>query len=270
MTSKRSQRIAREELRRIIEFCRAVENRGLNPFTVNVNDLIAVIRSYFPSLEDPEDLSLDAEALNRIASIIKMQSEWVKRRATSLYRDPFLIEEKLRRLSMQDLAKVFLKTWHPIVELEQVTIGSLRMAMDYWESLAPLSERWGEEELLKVMTERTTRDDLVRQGILRDEAFLSEIEKMWKELKEAARPKGRMDYWDFIGAESYEETIRRAYLTSFLVTYGYASLEIQPLEEKIFIKPNEKPFLKTSSQPVSFPISVDYERWREWRKRQRE
>ena len=270
MVSKRPHRIAREELRRIIEFCRVVENRGLNPFTVNVNDLIAVIRSYFPSLEDPEDLSLDAEALNRIASIIKMQSEWVKRRATSLYRDPFLIEEKLRRLSMQDLAKVFLKTWHPIVELEQVTIGSLRMAMDYWESLAPLSERWSEEELLKVMTERTTREDLVRQGILRDEAFLSEIEKMWKELKEAVRSEGRMDYWDFIGAESYEETIRRAYLTSFLVTYGYASLEIQPLEEKIFIKPNEKPIPKTSSQPVSFPIPVDYERWRKWRERRGE
>jgi len=270
MSGKHSRRLVREELRRIIELCRAVENKGLNPFRVNVNDLIAVIRLYFPRLEDPEDLSLDAEALNQIASIIKMQSEWVKRRATSLYRDPFLIEEKLRRLSTQDLTEIFLKTWHPIVELEQVTIGSLRMAMDYWESLTPLSERWKEEEFLKVMTERTTREELVKQGFLRDEAFLSEIEKIWMELKKDAGSEGKIDYWDFIGADSYEETIERAYLTSFLVTYGYASLEIQPLEEKIFIKPNEKPFPKTSSQPVSFPISVDYERWREWRKRQRE
>jgi len=270
MNGKPKKKLAREELRRIIEFCRSVENKGLNPFLVNVEDLISIIREYFPSLKSPEDLSLDAEAINQVASIIRMQSEWVKRRASSLYRDPFLIEEKLRSLPIQDLAEIFLKVWHPIVELEQITIGSLKTAAKYWRSLAPLSERWREESLLEVNAGMTTREDLIKQGILRDETFLSEIEKLWRELKEVAGAEGKMDYWDFIGAESYGETIQRAYLTSFLVTYGYASLEIQPLEEKIFLKPNETPVAKVDLQPFSFPISVSYERWRQWREHREE
>jgi len=270
MSGKPGRKLAREELRRIIEFCRSVENKGLNPFLVNVEDLISVIREYFPSLKNHEELSLDAEALNQVASIIKMQSEWVKRRASSLYRDPFLIEEKLRSLPIRDLAEVFLKTWHPIVEFEQITIGSLKTAMNYWQSLAPLSERWKEEDLLKMETGMTTREELIKQGILRDETFLSEIEKLWEELKVAAGEEGKMEYWDFIGAESYGETIQRAYLTSFLVTYGYASLEIRPLEEKIFLKPNESPVSKTDAQPFSFPIPVSYERWRQWQEQREE
>jgi len=270
MSDKPRKKLAQEELRRIIEFCRSVENKGLNPFLVDVEDLISVIREYFPSLKSPEELSLDAEAINQVASIIRMQSEWVKQRASSLYRDPFLIEEKLRSLPIQDLAEIFLKVWHPIVELEQITIGSLRMAAKYWRSLVPLSERWREEGLLKVSAGLTTREELIKQGILRDETFLSEIEKMWRELKEVAGADGKVDYWDFIGAESYEETIQRAYLTSFLVTYGYASLEIRPLEEKILLKPNETPVSKVDAQPFSFPISVSYERWRQWREHREE
>jgi len=93
---------------------------------------------------------------------------------------------------------------------------------------------------------------------------------LWRELKEAVGAEGKTDYWDFVGAESYRETLRRAYLTSFLVTYGYATLEIQPLEEKIFLKPNETPVSKTDAQPFSFPIPVNYERWRQWREQREE
>ncbi|RLI40834.1 hypothetical protein DRO64_08405, partial [Candidatus Bathyarchaeota archaeon] len=125
MAKASDRRAAREDLKRIIEFCRSIEEKGLNPFLVNIDDLIAVIRRYFPNLRDPDDLSLDAEALNRIASVIKLQSDWVKRRASSLYRDPFLIEEKLRSLPLERLSEAFLKAWHPIVELEQITTGSL-------------------------------------------------------------------------------------------------------------------------------------------------
>jgi len=93
---------------------------------------------------------------------------------------------------------------------------------------------------------------------------------MWRELKEVAGADGKVDYWDFIGAESYGETIQRAYLTSFLITYGYATLEFRPLEEKIFLKPNEVPVAKTDAQPFSYPISVSYERWRQWQERREE
>jgi len=263
--AKKPKRLAKDELRRIIELCQSVEAKGLNPFLVEVEDLISIIREYFPDWKNPDELALDAEALNEIASVIKMQSEWIKRRATSLYRDPFLIEEKLRSLPVERLADLFLEAWRPIVEMEQVTIPSLSEALMYWDGLAPLDERWRRMGLVLTETEATTREDLIREGILSSETFSTELERLWDALRESAGEDGKARYWDFIGADTYEETVMRAYLTSFLVTYGYATLEVHPLEERIFIKPNKKPVSKKDAQFFTFPISISPEEWMRWR-----
>jgi hypothetical protein len=92
----------------------------------------------------------------------------------------------------------------------------------------------------------------------------------WQELKETVKEKGRdgkILYWDFVGAETYEDTVERAFLTSFLITYGYATLEIHPLEEEIFIKPFEKPNTEIlTQQSISIPIAVTYENWQKWKR----
>ena len=66
-SSKR--KLGKERLQRIINLCREVEEKGLNPFVVDVNDLLAVIREYFPEWRLPEELCLDAEALHHIAAV---------------------------------------------------------------------------------------------------------------------------------------------------------------------------------------------------------
>ena len=264
-TANRTKRPSKEELRRIIEFCRSVETKGLDPFLVDVEDLVSVIRNYLPSWEKPEDLCLDAETLNQIASVIKMQSEWIKHRATSLYRDPFLVEEKLRGLPAEKISEVFLQAWHPIVELEQISIHSLRESMKYWDDLAPLDERWQRTGFLETETGAVSREEMIREGILSGEAFSSELERAWEELKQSVSDSGKIRYWDFIGSDDYEETMRRAYLASFLVTYGYASLEVHPLEEEIFIRPNETQVAKEDAHLFSFPISISPEEWAKWR-----
>jgi hypothetical protein len=264
-TAKRPKRLAKEELRKIIEFCQSVENEGIDPFLVEVEDLISVIKEYFPNWKNPEDLCLDAETLNQIASVIKMQSEWVKHRATSLYRDPFLVEERLRSLDVEKIAEIFLEAWRPIVELEQISIGSLSEAIKYWDGLAPLDERWRKADFVQMETGTTTHEEMVKQGILSSETFSSELEKLWDELKQIAGEDGRVRYWDFIGAETYDETVRRAYLTSFLVTYGYTFLEVHPLEEKIFLRPYKKPVSREDARFFSFPISISFEEWMRWR-----
>ncbi|KYH41377.1 MAG: hypothetical protein AYL32_005780 [Candidatus Bathyarchaeota archaeon B26-2] len=270
--------IGREDIRGIIELCRSVQSRGLNPFLVDVDDLVAILRKYFSEWKDSEDLCLDAEALNEIASVIKLQSEWVKRRSTSLYTDPFLLEEKVRILSKEKIAEVFLQAWHPIAELEQISIRSLEDALRYWENLLPLDERLLSEGSLRVEPGTITREELVKIGILAEEAFLEEMRSLWNELKEKAGEEGRIRYWDFIGSNTYQETVRRAYLTSFLVTYGYATMEIYPLEEEMFLKPLKEPPLgaerKTRGRKerrerlFSIPIPISYEEWMEWRRRQ--
>ena len=262
----RMKKLGSERLQRIIDLCKSVENRGLDPFIVDVDDIITVVRKYFPEWELPEELCLDAEVIHRLASVIKLQSDWVKHQSTSLYTDPFLLEEKIARMSKDELADLFLKTWHPIVELEQISPHSLAEAMRYWENLLPLSERWQKPSPLEREVGSATREDMIRQRILTDESFSQELERFWEELKHRVGGEGRIRYWDFVGAETYSETIRRAYLASFLVTYGYATLEVYRLEDEIFIKPLEKPLsIQSGEQLISIPISVSFDEWMRWK-----
>ncbi len=260
----------REKLQHIIEMCRSVEERSLDPFLIDVSEIISTVKAYFPEWKIPEDLCLDAETLHRLASVIKLQSEWVKHRSTSLYTDPFLLEEKLTRTTKEDIVETFLKAWHPIIALEQISLHSIAEALRYWESLLPLKERWKEFPPAEIEISLATREELIEQKILRDKAFSEELENSWQELKRQVAIKGengKIHYWDFVGAETYEETVHRAFITSFLVTYGYATLEIHPLEEELFIKPYEKPVTKTGKkQLVSIPISVSAEEWMKWKR----
>jgi len=259
-----------DHLQRIIDLCKSVEERGLDPFLVDVNDLITIVREFFPEWDSMEELNLDAETINRLASVIRLQSDWVKHRSTSLYTDPFLLEEKLRKLSREDLANVFLKAWHPIVEMEQISPHSLSEAIKYWQSLLPLNERWMKTTLMKTDLGATTREELIRQSIMAEKAFTEELEMLWHELRRKVGKSKKIPYWNFVSADTYEETVRRAYLTSFLVTYGYATFEVHRLEEEIFIVPFDEPrSLIGKKQAVSVPISVSVEEWRHWRESRR-
>jgi hypothetical protein len=271
MQSKRERvKIGRERLQRVIEMCRTVEERSLDPFLVDVDEIIRVVREFFPDWEQPEDLCLDAEAINRLASVVRLQSEWVKHRSTSLYTDPFLLEEKIKRLEKEAIVEAFLGAWHPTVEFEQISLHSLKEALRYWESLPPLKDRWKEFPMPEEAGGAASREELIRLKILRDKAFTEELESFWNKLKKLVAEKGedgRIRYWDFVGAETYEETIHKAFMTSFLVTYGYATLEVHPLKEEIFIRPFERQQRRIAKkQLVSIPIAVTLEDWVKWRK----
>ncbi len=141
-STKQQKTLGKERLERIIEMCIAIENHTVEPFTLNVDEIIKVVKEYFPHWENPEELKLDAEALHHLASVIKMQSEWVKQRSTSLYTDPFLLEEKILQMGKQEMVNVFLKAWNPLIEFEQISLNTLAQGLLYWEALAPISERW--------------------------------------------------------------------------------------------------------------------------------
>jgi len=83
MSSRRQRKkLGSEQLQRIIDLCKSVEEKGLDPFLVEVDDILAVVQKYFPDWELPDELCLDAEAIHQLASVIKLQSDWVKHRST--------------------------------------------------------------------------------------------------------------------------------------------------------------------------------------------
>lgn len=270
MPTKEGKKLGKERLERIIEMCIAIENRTVDPFTLNVDDIIKIVKQYFPHWENPEELKLDAEALHHLATVIKMQSEWVKQRSSSLYTDPFLLEEKIRQTTKQGMVEVFLGAWSPLVEFEQISLHSLAQGLLYWDALAPLGDRWKDIDVSQVAMGSVSREELVKQRVLSDRAFSEELECYWLELKNKAAEKGiggKIAYWDFIGADTYEETVQRAFLTAFLVTYGYATLDIDRLEETVFILPYDKPHKAAlTEQSTSVPIAVSCEDWQKWRR----
>ena len=269
-SQKGDKRLGREKLERIIEMCIAIENRAVEPFSLNVDEIIKVVKEYFPHWEHPDELKLDAETLHHLATVIKMQSEWVKQRSTSLYTDPFLLEEKIHQIGKQEMVDVFLGAWSPLVEFEAISLHSLAQGLLYWDALSPIGDRWKDIDVAEVAMGSVTRDELVKQRVLGDREFSVELECFWQELKAKVAEKGvegKIAYWDFIGADTYEETVGRAFLTSFLVTYGYATLEIDRLEETIFILPFETQITKVlTEQSTSVPIAVSCEDWQKWKR----
>lgn len=267
---KHDKKLGKERLERIIEMCTAIENHQADPFTLNIDDIIAVVKMYFPHWDQPEELKLDAEALHHLASVIKLQSEWVKQRSTSLYTDPFLLEEKIRQTSKMGMIDVFTSAWSPVVDSEKLTLPVLAHGLLYWDALAPLGDRWKDINVSAVETGVVSRDEMVKARVLGDTEFGVELETFWQELKlktQVSGKDGKIRYWDFIGADTFDETVQRAFLVAFLVTYGYATLEIDRLEEIVDIIPYQSPREEPLSiQSTSVPIAVsvqDYQKWKE-------
>ena len=264
--SSKQKKLSGERIQRVIELCKSVEHRGVDPFALDVDDIISTLHQFFPEWESPEEMAMDAEAVQCLASVIQNQGDWVKHRSTSLYTDPFLLEEKIQRLDKEELVAVFTKVWTPVVEMEQLSIPYLAEAMKYWNGLAPIDERWQRDSPMEVRVGATTREELVRMKILAEKTFLEDLETFWTELKQKVGENDKILYWDFVGADSYKETLDRAYMTSFLVTYGYATLELIPLEEEVFIIPfKELRSELADKRMVSVPISVSFNEWTTWK-----
>ncbi len=253
----------RERLLGIIDICKSVEEGRHDPFTLEIDELLEVIQRYFQAWESMEDRCLDAQAINRLATVVKLQGGWLKDRSTSLYADPFLIEQKILKLQKGDLANAFLRSWHPVAELEQISPESLKIAIEYWRNLLPLADRWrGLPEGYEFELGTASYGDLIKEEMASDQVFDDSIRSLWNELKKRSRAEGKIDYWGFIRADSFLETVRRAYLTSFLITYGYADLAVDAVNKEMFLSAKKEQKLNLEEKgTVSIPIPITYEKW---------
>lgn len=251
-----------EILHGMINKCRSLEHGRGDPFSVDVGYFLKGIRQAFPKLKSPAELCLDGEAIDAASSILNLQARRLEYMSASLYRDPFLIRQRLNELGKGEILGAFLRVWHPLVDLEQMSTRSLASAADYWKKILPIAERLTEFKPQELKTRIISRKDLAEMGLMTDKSFTETVEKLWEELKKA----GETDYWDFVSAPTYSDTLRRAILVSFLVTLGYANIRIDRMKERVSLTPLAKRIVINKKHRESIPISLLKEKWRKARR----
>lgn len=250
-----------EELARIINLCQSIRTKSDDPFLVDIPQKLIILKRILPKWKALDDLLMDAEALKELSIMVKLQSDWVKRRASGLFIDPFLVEVKIKLMSKEALGSALLSSWRPLVSSEQLTVKRLSEAMDYWNVLLPLSQRMSELEAAMEFEEKTlTVSDLIRLKFLSDRTFNEEVSKLQEELSKATA-EGPIDYWKFVIRENFEDSVMRAYALSFLISNGSANLSINPVEETMTVDVLGSGGAKKGGKSV--PISISYQKWKE-------
>ncbi len=219
---------------RVIELCRDVESSSANPFDVDIREKILILKQRLPELKFLDELLVDAEAMLELSQIVKLQDEWLKTRASSLYIDPLLIQLKVKLLPKEALSEAFVKSWHPVAQVDQLSPRGLEKAFVYWRDLVPISERFKDKfGTYGVKPGTVDYADLVSLGVFTREQFETSLTELFNELLQKSNGDW-VDYREFIGDGHFETKVRRAYLLAFLISEGRALLKTEPLTGKIW------------------------------------
>ena len=240
-------KVSREELEKIIQICENIEKRGLNPFTINIRDILSKLRRMLEENLDLDYYVLDAETMYKIATLIALQHRWLREKAQALFVDAQMIETKLLALDKKSIVRAFLKAWRPIISLEHITLQRLRQGAEHFLSLPPRREErsWGWKISQKDV-------EFLKTSLESEEELSQKVKSLHEELLREYEARGEVDYWGFINRGGFEKNFERAYLLSFLITEGYVDVKRNPLKGEIKLIPRREKAER--KQPVSLVI----------------
>lgn len=260
MTERIRKSTGRRELEELIETCDSIENRRFNPFLLNIGEALNIVRKNAKNWQTIKDNLLDMRAVTGLAKVVGLQSANLRFQSSSLFMDPSLLKQKVDSMSREQLAQCFVSSWHPILELEQITEASTKEAMEYWNSMLSFYERRKRLNLGPFTNPSSTNiEELAALKIMEEKAFSRKLEEFWNLVKEkSAQHNKKIQYWSLVRSSNFAETVSQAQMVSFLLSYGMASLEKQGSE--MYVVPKEPPFTTSKNgSPVSFPIHIPRE-----------
>jgi hypothetical protein len=253
-TGKHTLAAGRRELKELVETCDAIADRKFNPFFLDVKLGVETLRQFFPLWKTFQDHCMDAHTLNRLSEVVRLQNTQLKFQSSALYADPEFIARKIERMSEKRLVEVLLHSWHPLAELEQLTEETVSDALNYWDTLLPIAERWKKRQFVEGKPPSLTNAEALTGLGIHGEEFNKQITRVYEELWNSCGTSKFTNYWAFVRRSNYQETVRRAYFVSFLITYGFAKLQTD--DGNLTLVPIEQPTGKAAPNSVSFPIPI--------------
>jgi hypothetical protein len=257
LAEKTSKAAGRRELEELIQTCVSIDNREFSPFLLDISEALRILRRHSKDWKTFSDNLLDMRAITSLARVVGLQSANLRFQSSSLYVDPGMVKQKIQGMSREQLAEYLLLSWHPVVELEQLTDASTKEALEYWQKMLSFFERrkrlqagpFNEPSAMETA-------ELARLRIHEEKAFNQRLEDLRLEMKSKSGDNG-IDYWKFVKASSFAQTVLRAQMVSFLVSYGMAILE--RTQEKMVLIPRDPPFERGQGSPLSLPIPITQE-----------
>lgn len=211
------------------------------------------MKKRLPELKFLDELLVDSEAMLELSRIIRLQDQYLKSHASALYIDPLLIQLKLKLLPKEALSEAFVKSWHPIAQVDQLSPRGLEKAFVYWRELTPISERFKDQfGTYGIRPGVVEYSDLLSLGVFTEEQFETSLIELHDELLQKSNGEWT-DYRQFIENESFESKVRRAYLLAFLISEGRALLKTEPLTGKVWTMALAE---KARGAPKSVAISI--------------
>ncbi len=217
---------------RIIDLAIKVSEGVIDPFDVDVGRFIRQLARNKRLAElDYTYLIKDIRALNGLVAILEAQGRSLRRRGLGLYLDKMLLKLRIYKMSIDELSKVFVRSWKPVIEMESINLEAIKEAMFYFNSLKDLeSRRLRFEELSEYM------GDVEPRLFIEPKVVRSLMMKVLNELRDASRGE-YIDYKEFI---TRGDPVERAYILSFLISDGWVDVKVDRLEERIWIRPKDR------------------------------
>ncbi len=211
--------------------------RASDPFKVRVVEILDELAEKLPEISS-EELQLDGEIISILARIVREQELWVKREASIASIGKILALLKIKTMNDKSLARELLDSWHPLVDLQQVTFTEILTALSYLE---------GREEFKLGEAEALTVEPAALELGIDLEKIIREVED---ELESIFKESASIPYGLLVSGRERDEAILRAYALSYLATSGKIVIVYDPLREEYYVEKASSEKGETYSQIV--------------------